>query len=152
MAGQRATMRYITGNTGLSSKRNTYQNQNALLDANLAKAREEMQIQREAEAQARKNYADEKKKLEDIKKWRYLPSATKDIRDQNQRIALAYEADKNAATSAAQAEANYASTYVANEQKKVENIQKYYQNLINYQKSVNENREKEIELANKSLG
>ena len=149
MAGQRAAMRYITGNTGLSSKRNTYQNQNALLDANLAKAREEMQIQREAEAQARKNYADEKKRLQDMKKQKV---AAKDIRDQNQRIALAYEAVKNAATSAAQAEANYASTYVANEQKKFENIQKYYQNLINYQKSVNENREKEIELANKSLG
>jgi len=64
-----------------------------------------------------------------------------------QQLIAAQEAEAEAAENAAQSQAEYAQAQIEAEQTKFENIEKYYNKRIDYQKAIAESQEKERELS-----
>lgn len=89
-----------------------------------------------------------KKVLNLIKKYNAdLQNAINSATATQQQLVAAQEAESEAAANAAQSQAEYAQAQIEAEQKKFENIEKYYNKRIDYQKAIAESQEKERELS-----
>ena len=89
-----------------------------------------------------------KKVLNLIKKYNAdLQNAINSATATQQQLVAAQEAESEAAANAAQSQAEYAQAQIEAEQKKFDNIEKYYNKRIDYQKAIAESQEKERELS-----
>ena len=89
-----------------------------------------------------------KKVLNLIKKYNAdLQNAINSAVATQQQLTAAQEAESEAAANAAQSQAEYAQAQIEAEQKKFDNIEKYYNKRIDYQKAIAESQEKERELS-----
>ncbi len=90
----------------------------------------------------------DKKTLAAIEKYnRDLQNAMNSYTAATQQLTAAQEAEAEAAENAAQSQAEYAKAQIEAEQKKFDNIEKYYEKRIDYQKALSESQEQERELS-----
>ena len=162
LAGIRAAIDNISGNTRLNANAATWVNQNALLNYDLAETKKTMEYRQGAEKDTLAIYEEQRKEYEKMQKnfnntkgklsaEQYQKALSK-VRDQQQKMLIAQNNWRDAQKSASEAEGKYAADLIANEQKKFENIVKYYETILNYQKSINSVREKDLDLSNRSAG